>query len=273
MKIPVVRSARALSLFISLLLIHAYISIGKVRAFTSIANSRTPKYYESRTNNRVMFFKQSSEKSSSTQLNWGVLVPVPDDFFTITGISIGFAYTILRSWNRVTLENVAWENRLQDARMAKLDDDLDLDKSGANLNTFTELDLRKMDAESSISAYGPDAMSSRDRRRRGRRVQTMDREDDYNDEEEDTMRGDRMYSMTDEQILEFEEKYGIEYDPYYDEPYTEDELPDDMTFVEDKVYGDRRYENGDIFYRDENNKSIYWRQGGRPRLKQLWEFI
>ena len=32
-----------------------------------------------------------------------------------------------------------------------------------------------------------------------------------------------------------------------------DELPDDMSFVEDKVYGDRRYEKGQIFYRNESN--------------------
>jgi len=282
MKTNVVQSAPALSILGFFLFIHTWIIsslLGKVNAFAPIAHSRTPKYV-SHTNNKHIFFKQSSKTNSSpTQLHWGVLVPVPDDFFTITGISIGFAYTILRSWNRVTLENVAWENRLQDARMAKLDDDIDLmDSGGVNLNTFTELDLRKMDAEASISAYGPDAMASRDRRRgRGRRVQTMDREDEYDDDDEvegeDEKRGDRVYSMTDEQILEFEEKYGIEYDPYYDEPYTKDELPDDMTFVEDKVYGDRRYENGDIFYRDENNKNIYWRQGGRPRLKQIWELI
>lgn len=269
MKLHKERSVRALTLFLGLLFIHSYSSIRKVNAFAPFASSRNLNH-ESRINTRHAFFKQSLEKSSSTQLHWGVLVPVPDDFFTITGISLGFAYTILRSWNRVTLENVAWENRLQDARMAKLDDDLDLDKPGASLNTFTELDLRKMDAEASISAYGPDAMTSRERSRRGRRVQTMDRDDD---EEDDEMRGERVYSMTDEQILDFEEKYGIEYDPYYDEPYTEDELPDDLTFVEDKVYGDRRYENGDIFYRDENNKNIYWRQGGRPRLKQFWELI
>ena len=205
-----------------------------------------------------------STASRSTELNWGILVAVPDDFFTITGISLGFAYTILRSWNRVTVENVAWENRLEDARQAKLDDEDEL-----NPNSYTELDLRKMDAAASKSAYGPDLMDGRERERRGRRVQTLD--DDYYDEEEDE-KSDRNYNMSDEQINEFEGTYGVAYDPYYDEPYTMDELPDDP-FVEDKVYGDRRYENGEIFYRDESNDDLYWRQGGRPRLKQFWELI
>jgi len=209
--------------------------------------------------------KGSSSSTSPTQLNFGVIVAVPDDFFTITGISLGFAYTILRSWNRVTVENVAWENRLEDARLAKLDDDDDLDP-----NSYTELDLRRMDAAASKSAYGPDAMDGRERKRRASRVQTLEDEEYFEEEEEGS---DRVNSMTDEEINDFEETYGVEYDAYYDEPYTVDELPDDMSFVEDKVYGDRRYENGEIFYRGEGDTNIYWRQGGRPRLKQLWELL
>lgn len=149
----------------------------------------------------------------------------------------------------------------------------------STMDFYTELDLRKMDAAVSKSAYGPEAAAaaeseSQERMRgsRRKRVQTMERDEDNVDEDEDD-RSDRVYSMTDEEIDEFEEKYGIEYDPYYDEPYTMDELPEDMSFVEDKVYGDRRYENGEIFYRDERNRNLYWRQGGRPRLKQFWEMF
>ena len=32
-------------------------------------------------------------------------------------------YTITRSWNRVVVENVAWEKRLEDERMRKLEED------------------------------------------------------------------------------------------------------------------------------------------------------
>lgn len=233
-------------------------------------------------NNRHSTNNKLDPKSSSTRLHFGVIVPVPDDFFTIGGISLGFAYTITRSWNRVVVENVAWEKRLEDERMRKLDEEDDnLEEMGKGISTYTELDLRKMDAEASQSSYGPEAMERRrQRNRRRRRVLTLD-DDEYDDDDDedgqydkrDRRSGERSYSMTDEQINDFEEKYGVAYDPYYDEPYTVDELPDDVSFIEDKVYGDRRYQNGEIFYRDENDKNLYWRQGGRPRLKQFWELF
>ena len=239
-------------------------------------------------NNQNLFKKQHPTSiTTSTTLNYGVLVPVPDDFFTIAGISLGFAYTITRSWNRVVVENVAWEKRLEDERMRKLEEDEDNYVSGkggvGTTSTLTELDLRKMDAEVSQSSYGPDAMERRrERNRRRRRVSTLDEdydEENYDDDDDDDYdnrnrrSSDRSYSMTDEQINDFEEQYGVTYDPYYDEPYTVDELPDDSSFIEDKVYGDRRYQNGEIFYRDENDKNLFWRQGGRPRLKQFWELF
>lgn len=250
----------------AVILVLASILIFQVEAFAPLSRTLTVRPPHTNSAKPTENNSNPSTTSRTTPLNWGVLVPVPDDFFTITGISLGFAYTILRSWNRVTVENVAWENRLEDARLAKLDDEDEFSTS-----SYTELELRKMDAAASKSSYGPDSMDARERKRKGRRVQTLEK--DYYDEEEEYERSDRNYSMTDEQINEFEDKYGIEYDPYYDEPYTVDELPDDMTFVEDKVYGDRRYENGEIFYRDENNNDLYWRQGGRPRLKQFWELI
>ena len=64
-------------------------------------------------------FRQILPASRSTQLNWEILVPVPDDVFTIIGISlIGFANTILRSWNRVTVENVFWKTPIYSSPQA-----------------------------------------------------------------------------------------------------------------------------------------------------------
>ena len=224
-------------------------------------------------NHKFPHYQQQKSKQSTTQLQYGVLVPVPDDFFTIAGISLGFAYTITRSWNRVVVENVAWENRLEDERMRKLDEEESV--GGGGMSAVTELDLRRIDAEASQSSYGPDAMERRRKSRRRRTITLDDDEDEYDYDDDRTNRrsGDRTYNMSDEEINNFEEKYGVAYDPYYDEPYTEEELPDDQSFTEDKVYGDRRYQNGEIFYRDENNKNLYWRQGGRPRLKQFWELF
>jgi len=230
-------------------------------------------------NENHLLARNGARTTSTTQLYDGVIVAVADDFFTVTGLILGLTYTITRAVNRVVLENVAWENRLEDARENKLDN---LDEGEISL--YTELDLRREDAANSKSAYGQEAMEGRaggrvEGRGRRRRVKTMeyggfdDQElRDRDDDTDDDVGSGRKYTMTDEQILQFEDEYGVEYDPYYDEPYTEEELPDDMKFYKDKSYGDRRYENGEVFYQDENNKNIYWRQGGRPRLRQFWDY-
>eukprot|EP00560_Eucampia_antarctica_P002738 CAMPEP_0197834618 /NCGR_PEP_ID=MMETSP1437-20131217/23087_1 /TAXON_ID=49252 ORGANISM="Eucampia antarctica, Strain CCMP1452" /NCGR_SAMPLE_ID=MMETSP1437 /ASSEMBLY_ACC=CAM_ASM_001096 /LENGTH=142 /DNA_ID=CAMNT_0043439447 /DNA_START=323 /DNA_END=751 /DNA_ORIENTATION=+ len=139
---------------------------------------------------------------------------------------------------RVIIENRAWENRLEEAREIKLEED----------PTLTELDLRREEAAAAPSIYGPQSS------------QRNKKEDDE----------DYEYNMTEEEITAFQQEYGIAYDPYYDEPYEEDELPDDIPFTVDRSYGDRRYENGEIFYCDKDS-GLYYRQGGKPRLKQFWE--
>ena len=87
--------------------------------------------------------------------------------------------------------------------------------------------------------------------------------DDYEDEDE------REYRMTDKEIALFEMEYGVEYDPYYDDPYKEEELPDDVSFNVDKKYGDRIYENGEIFYKDRES-GLFYRQGAKPRNLSFW---
>ena len=85
-----------------------------------------------------------------------------------------------------------------------------------------------------------------------------------NDDSYDENLESRNYQMTDDEINQFEMEYGIEYDPYYDDPYAEDELPDDFDFKVDKKYGDRIYENGEIFYKDKES-GLFYRQGAKPR--------
>jgi hypothetical protein len=139
-----------------------------------------------------------------------------------------------------------------------------------NPNSSTELDLRNVHGQGSKSAYGPDSMDAQEREKEDvvdafrHSMTTILMKRSRSDE-----RSDRNYSMADDQINEFEGMYGVEYDPYYDEPYTVDELPDDMSFVEDKVYGDRRYYKGQIFYHNESNNDLYWRQGCRNLPKQF----
>lgn len=245
------------------------------RIFSSYPLQTIPRSTHISTN----IFKPASISSatSSTQLYFGVLLPVPDDFFTISGVTLGVAYTLTRSINRVLIENIAWEKRLDDARLLELemqDEALSYGSTGVSeTEFFTELDLRKRDSAVSKSAYGPSLtddneqfINSRDRRRT--KVLDRDKTSDYDDDfKKYTSR------MTDDQIRSFEKEWSVKYDPYYDEPYTKDELPEDEPFVDDKFYGDRRYKNGEIFYRDENNPDLYWRSGGRPRLRQFWEMF
>jgi len=214
----------------------------------------------------------SLSRNRHTALYDGILLPVPDNFFTVAGASLGLALTLSRSINRIALENRAWESRLEDARLAKLEEDEE--KTGSSVYdrpTYTELDLRRKDADNARSAYGPDAMTERSQRQQGRRTILKDRDNDGMDENKSRGKS-KTTSMSDEEILKFESEYGIKYDPYYDEPYIKEDLPDGIPYVEDKVYGDRRYENGEVFYRDEENAGLYWRQGGKPRLKRFWKF-
>ena len=95
----------------------------------------------------------------------------------------------------------------------------------------------------------------------------MDRDDDDDDDDDGRPTTTTTSTMSDDEIRDFETTYGIEYDPYYDEPYTLDELPMGKYKV-DKSYGDRRYENGEIFYKDGD---VYYRQGSRPRQKKFWD--
>ena len=166
--------------------------------------------------------------------------------------------------------------------------------------TLTELDLIREEAENIVAPYGPDAMDRREEekerelRGRRRRVMVMDDDDDDDDYYIDDDDGEDEYSrrrgrrrgrksaykpppedkykpMTDDEIDDFEAEYGVEYDPYYDEPYEEDELPQDMKCYTDGMFMDKRYENGEVFYYDED-LDMYWRQGCKPRIKKMFGF-
>lgn len=186
---------------------------------------------------------------------------------------MGVVLDVSRSFGRLRMEESAWEQRVEEARVKRLQDD----------PTVTELELRRKEAAMEWSAYGKprqeeEALEMQLReedgdqlggnRRRGVRV--MDRGiDNYdNDEEEEEMEY-RSIRMSDEDINSFELEYGVEYDPYYDDPYTEDELPDDVSFKVDKKYGDRIYSSGEIFYKDKAT-GLYFRQGAKPRSLSFW---
>jgi len=176
------------------------------------------------------------------------------------------------------MEERAWQQRLEEGRRSRL----------ARDPTLTELDLRRLEAESEWSAYGvPRMMEEREKakrmaemernyeeesgsRRRRQRVKTMDRDyDDADDDNNVENREERRYKMSEDEIRAFEVQFGVDYDPYYDDPYREDELPADQKFSVDKRYGDRVYENGEIFYKDAAS-GLYYRQGAKPRNLSFW---
>jgi len=199
------------------------------------------------------------DSASSTSLN--VLLDVPDYFFTFSFPLLGILLSVSKDFARLRLEESAWEQRLEEAREKRLRSD----------PTLTELELRRKEASLEWSAYGKPRQEELEQQRmmrereegfssRSRRgVKVMENDDSYDENLES-----RNYQMTDDEINQFEMEYGIEYDPYYDDPYAEDELPDDFDFKVDKKYGDRIYENGEIFYKDKES-GLFYRQGAKPR--------
>ena len=209
----------------------------------------------------------SPSTSSTTTLQNGVIIDVDDNFFTAAFFSIGLFYSLGKAYNRYLLEEVAFEQRKFEARERRLASD----------PTLSELDVRREESASWPSVYGrkfrgegetvessEERNGSNKRSKRRGSVSVLDREDDELDEDEFNSK-----IMSDEEIKTFETTYGVEYDPYYDEPYEESELPVGK-YKEDKSYGDRRYENGEVFYKDEAS-GLFYRQGSRPRQKKFWD--
>jgi len=199
--------------------------------------------------------KTPSPRHITTRL--GVLLEVPDYFFTFTFPILGIMLSISKSFGRLRMEERAWEQRLEEARENRLRED----------PTLTEIELRRKEAALEWSAYGKASEmeeAERETRRPGRRVKVMEK-----DSASTGPKADNQSRMSDEEVAQFEMEYGVEYDPYYDDPYTEDELPDGRYSV-DRRYQDRIYENGEIFYKDQDS-GLFYRQGAKPRSLSFWK--
>jgi hypothetical protein len=208
-----------------------------------------------------------------------LLLDVPDDFFTLTFPMLGILLSISKNFARIRMEERAWEQRLEEGRAEYL----------RRHPSLTELDLRRKEAAQEWSAYGvprrqqEEAEEQREaalqrenvndpeeRQRDFRnRVSVLDREDEDDNnplraaDAKDRRIRKEDYCMTEEEIELFEQEYGVVYDPYYDDPYYVDELPGGKCEI-DKLYGDRIYPNGEIFYKDAKT-GLYYRQGSKPR--------
>ncbi|KAL7526525.1 hypothetical protein ACHAWF_001803 [Thalassiosira exigua] len=212
-----------------------------------------------------LFAPIGSISTSSTALRNGVIIDVDDNFFTYAFFSVGLFYSLGKAYNRYLLEEVAFERRREEALERRLDAD----------PTLSEYDARREESAGWRSVYGRRGArgaaegeeegatrGGEGKATRRSRAAVLDR-----DEFDEAVVGG---SMTDDQIEDFESRYGVDYDPYYDEPYEESELPEGVPYKEDKSYGDRRYENGEVFYKDEST-GMYYRQGSRPRQRKFWD--
>lgn len=231
---------------------------------------RLPFHNSSPFQRRYLLKKQRGTSASVTTSSLYLLLDVPDDFFTITFPVLGILLSISKNFARIRMEERAWEQRLEEGRSEYL----------LRHPSLTELDLRRKEAAQEWSAYGVPRREQEQREAAARRVDEAKewQRDSRNrvsvldrDEDDDNVRADvnsrrirkEDYCMTEEEIELFEQEYGVVYDPYYDDPYTVDELPDGKCEI-DKLYGDRIYPNGEIFYKD-GKTGLFYRQGSKPR--------
>jgi hypothetical protein len=261
----------------------------------SVVSASQLRYYQSRQlftppqrSRSAIIIPTTSSKfttaTTTTRLYNGVIIDVPDNFFTSAFFTIGLTYSLGKAYNRYLLEEIAFERRKMEAREEILQSQRAAEGEQVDVLT-TELEMRRMESAQWLSIYGRkfrgrgettvaaagDSGGVEDgstrRRRNVRQTKVLERNDDDDDEDEEE---NTTYRMSDAEIQNFESAYNIPYDPYYDEPYTEDELPIGKYKI-DKSYGDRRYENGEIFYKDER-ENVFYRQGSRPRQKKFWDW-
>jgi hypothetical protein len=240
-------------------------NLGAVEAFsptschTSLIRRTAAKNYRTVQPSTGIVPRIKSDTSTTTSLN--VLLDVPPYFFTFTFPMLGIILSVSKGFGRLRTEERAWEQRLEEAREKRLRED----------PTLSEIELRRKEAALEWSAYGKPRQEEnealeRELRGNRRRVKVMER-DDYDDSTKDLKNRD--YRMSDDEINLFELEYGVDYDPYYDDPYSTDELPEDMSYQVDKRYGDRIYSNGEIFYKDKAS-GLFYRQGAKPRNLSFW---
>jgi hypothetical protein len=250
--------------------------------------SNTNKHVASRPNARIVPFHNSAffqhgyflrnkhrtiTVATTSSSSLFLLLDVPDDFFTITFPMLGILLSISKNFARIRMEERAWEQRLEEGRSEYL----------RRHPSMTELDLRRKEAAQEWSAYGVPRRQQEERREeaaqkeeaqewkrdsRRSRVFVLDREEEAetfvaSDDAKSRRIRKEDYCMTEEEIELFEQEFGVVYDPYYDDPYTVDELPDGKCEI-DKLYGDRIYPNGEIFYKD-GSTGLFYRQGSKPR--------
>jgi len=190
---------------------------------------------------------QSSTIRSKVRLREYIWWLDPDSLF-VQSLGLTAMWVTIPYITRVTQAERAWEERLQEARRLKEDE------SGVEIS---DLEFYRQSAASYPSMYGPQGVI--------RQRQKSEKE-----------KGEDFQQSKQQEIDAFENEFGVDYDPYYDEPYTEEELPSDLRFYTNIGYGDRIYEDGQIFFKeyvdskDSPGKKdvVYYRRGAKPRVRK-----
>lgn len=204
----------------------------------------------------------------------GTIIPTSFNFFTKVGLSLGLAHSLSRSISRVLLENNAWKKRCRMSLKRTYDLHINGRVSPPNFTSVEFICVRNFKEEQHSTIKGCKLLSIKNNKSTSKDCAVKRIECEF-------MSSSYLYKSVPikmDHIREFEEKYNIPYDPYYDEPYQFDQLPKNSNYTVDKFFGDIHYNDGEIFYRDISSsknhikEGVYWRQGGRPRIKFLGIF-
>jgi hypothetical protein len=171
----------------------------------------------------------------------------------LEGLFLGLAWVILPYFVRVASAERAWEERLMEARRKRAQE------TGIELSN---VEFYQQSVSTYPSMYGPDGTLERKRKAALRKKEGKEGAMSEEEEEEE----DLVASV--QERMAFEKEFGLEYDPDYDDPLLEEELPKDLKFIKLSVYGDRMYEDGRVYFKDGD---VYFRRGAKPRLRSFWE--
>jgi hypothetical protein len=171
----------------------------------------------------------------------------------LEGLFLGLAWVILPYFVRVASAERAWEERLMEARKKRAQE------TGIELSN---VEFYQQSVSTYPSMYGPDGTLERKRKAALRKKDEIEGPMRGEEEEEEDL------AASVQERMAFEKEFGLEYDPDYDDPLLEEQLPKDLKFIKLSVYGDRMYEDGRVYFKDGD---VYFRRGAKPRLRSFWE--
>eukprot|EP00548_Thalassiothrix_antarctica_P003868 CAMPEP_0194133762 /NCGR_PEP_ID=MMETSP0152-20130528/3795_1 /TAXON_ID=1049557 /ORGANISM="Thalassiothrix antarctica, Strain L6-D1" /LENGTH=210 /DNA_ID=CAMNT_0038829117 /DNA_START=232 /DNA_END=864 /DNA_ORIENTATION=+ len=196
---------------------------------------------------------------TDSMLDGSMYMPLPDSPFDVDNMSVfcwGLFGVFSSEYYRLRREECAFEERVVENREQRL----------ANDPTLIRRQVYKEESRTLSTYYGRFRPNNAlEMELRNQRTTVLER--DFNIEG-----SGRQFKISESEILELE-KLKVKYDPYYDDPYTKEELPDDIPYKD--IHGrhrDRYYKNGEIFYIDKET-GLYFRQGAKPRMRPFWAHI